>query len=57
MQKYLARRATETLSESIVERVPFGEPGILFLKSKGAGLKVVILNPIHPRIGLVHERL
>ena len=43
--------------EAVIERVPFGETRVLLLEPLLARLKVRVLDTIHARIGLEHERL
>jgi len=46
----------DSLSKSVIERVPLGEARILLEQTLLAGLQIRILNAVHPRIGLEHQR-
>ena len=43
--------------ESAVKRLPLAELGVLFLQTLLTRFKVAVVDTIHPRIGLEHQRL
>ena len=43
--------------EGAVKRLPLAELGILLLQTLLASFKVAVVDPVHSRIGLEHQRL